>query len=40
MLFRSVTDLLHGESYEWRGASNYVSLNPHAVSMHLFRVEQ
>jgi starch synthase (maltosyl-transferring) len=35
-----VTDLLHGDSYEWLGASNYVSLNPSAVSMHVFQVEQ
>ncbi len=35
-----VTDLLHNQSYEWRGADNYVILNPHATMMHLFRVEQ
>ncbi len=35
-----VTDLLHGDSYEWRGASNYVSLSPSGVSLHVFRVEQ
>ena len=35
-----VTDLLHNQSYEWRGAHNYVALNPNGVSMHLFKVEQ
>ena len=35
-----VTDLLHNQSYEWRGADNYVALHPTGVSMHLFRVEQ
>ena len=35
-----VFDLLHGGSYEWHGASNYVSLNPHGTFMHAFRVEQ
>lgn len=35
-----VHDLLHGNVYEWKGASNFVSLTPAGVSMHLFRVEQ
>jgi starch synthase (maltosyl-transferring) len=35
-----VTDLLHNQTYEWRGADNYVALHPNGVSMHLFRVEQ
>ncbi len=35
-----VTDLLHNQSYDWQGADNYVALNPHGTSMHLFRVEQ
>lgn len=35
-----VTDLLHNQSYEWKGAANYVGLNPNGTSMHLFKVEQ
>ncbi|MBX7209884.1 MAG: alpha-1,4-glucan--maltose-1-phosphate maltosyltransferase [Verrucomicrobiaceae bacterium] len=35
-----VHDMLHGSSYEWSGRTNFVSLNPNGVSMHLFRVEQ
>ncbi len=35
-----VHDLLHGAVYEWHGATNFVSLNPNGVSMHLFRAEQ
>jgi starch synthase (maltosyl-transferring) len=35
-----VSDLMHGHTYEWRGAHNYVELNPAGVSMHLFRVDQ
>jgi len=34
-----VHDLLTGESYEWRGAWNYVELNPHRMPAHIFRVE-
>lgn len=34
-----VQDLLHGVRYEWQGASNYVSLDPNATFMHLFRIE-
>jgi len=34
-----VHDLLSGESYEWRGAWNYVELNPHKIPAHIFRVE-
>mgnify|MGYP002136017150 CR=1 FL=1 len=33
-----VQDVLHGMSYEWKGAHNYVSLDPHATFMHLFRL--
>jgi len=35
-----VIDLLHNQSYEWRGPDNYVALNPSGTSMHLFKVEQ
>jgi starch synthase (maltosyl-transferring) len=35
-----VIDLLHGGTYEWNGAHNYVELKPDGVSMHVFRVEQ
>lgn len=35
-----VHDLLHGSTYEWRGSTNFVSLNPNGVSMHVFKVEQ
>ncbi len=35
-----VTDLMHGQSYQWQGSSNYVALNPHGVAMHLFEVKQ
>jgi starch synthase (maltosyl-transferring) len=35
-----VTDLIHNQTYEWRGADNYVGLNPSGVSMHVFKVEQ
>jgi starch synthase (maltosyl-transferring) len=35
-----VTDLLHNQTYEWRGADNYVALHPTGMSMHIFRVEQ
>lgn len=35
-----VTDLLHKQSYEWRGADNYVELRPGGTSMHIFRVDQ
>ena len=35
-----VHDLMHGHTYEWNGADNYVSLNPEGTSMHLFRVDQ
>ncbi len=33
-----VEDVLHGTHYEWHGAHNYVSLDPKATFMHLFRV--
>lgn len=35
-----VHDLMHGHSYEWTGAENYVELNPAGTSMHIFKVEQ
>jgi len=35
-----VTDLLHNQTYEWRGVDNYIALHPNGVSMHVFRVEQ
>lgn len=35
-----VTDLLHNQTYEWRGADNYVELRPGGTSMHIFRVVQ
>lgn len=35
-----VSDLMHSQSYEWRGADNYVSLNPDGTSLHIFKVEQ
>lgn len=35
-----VHDLMHGQSYEWRGEHNYVALNPDGTSMHIFKVEQ
>lgn len=34
-----VHDLLHGRTYDWGGAHNFVILDPQAVFMHLFRVE-
>ncbi|MEI6534855.1 MAG: alpha-1,4-glucan--maltose-1-phosphate maltosyltransferase [Verrucomicrobiaceae bacterium] len=34
-----VRDLLHGNLYEWSGSNNYVSLDPKATFMHLFRIE-
>lgn len=34
-----VHDLLHGYTYDWKGAENYVELNPSGVSMHLFRID-
>ncbi len=34
-----VHDLIHGSSYEWRGPDNFVSLDPKATFMHLFRIE-
>ena len=35
-----VTDLLHGQTYQWNGATNYVALTPNRVFMHLFEVKQ
>jgi starch synthase (maltosyl-transferring) len=34
-----VQDLLHGNRYTWRGASNFVALRPDGVALHVFRVE-
>lgn len=34
-----VHDLIHHNTYDWRGPDNFVSLDPHAISMHLFRIE-
>lgn len=34
-----VHDLIHGSSYEWKGPDNFVSLDPKATFMHLFRIE-
>ena len=34
-----VRDLLTGAVYVWRGASNYVALDPRVLPMHLLRVE-
>jgi starch synthase (maltosyl-transferring) len=32
-------DLLNGQKYDWRGARNYVELDPHFRPAHIFRVE-
>jgi starch synthase (maltosyl-transferring) len=34
----TVEDLLTGASYQWRGPSNYVSLDPAVTPAHVFRV--
>ncbi|MCE9519059.1 MAG: alpha-1,4-glucan--maltose-1-phosphate maltosyltransferase [Verrucomicrobia bacterium] len=34
-----VHDLVHGNSYEWKGSDNFVSLDPKSTFMHLFRIE-
>jgi starch synthase (maltosyl-transferring) len=34
-----VHDLIHPNTYDWRGAHNFVSLDPHATFMHLFFIE-
>lgn len=34
-----VRDLLHHNSYEWKGPDNFVSLDPNATFMHLFCIE-
>jgi starch synthase (maltosyl-transferring) len=34
-----VHDLLHDRIYDWQGPHNFVSLDPQAVFMHLFRIE-
>lgn len=34
-----VLDLLGGEHYQWHGASNFVSLNPHILPAHIFRIK-
>ncbi|HXJ08020.1 MAG TPA: alpha-1,4-glucan--maltose-1-phosphate maltosyltransferase, partial [Burkholderiales bacterium] len=33
-----VDDLLGGGQYAWRGARNYVELNPHALPAHVLRI--
>jgi starch synthase (maltosyl-transferring) len=33
-----ITDLLSGDSYTWRGETNYVQLNPHDMPAHIFQV--
>ena len=33
-----VCDLLTGQSYVWRGARNYVQLNPHMLPAHVLQV--
>lgn len=33
-----VHDLIGDEKYIWKGASNYVELNPHVLPVHIFRV--
>ena len=33
-----VHDVLHGMSYDWHGAHNYVSLDPRGTFMHLFSI--
>ena len=35
----TVTDLLSGESFAWRGADNYVELRPPGPPAHVFRVQ-
>ena len=35
-----VHDVLGGERYTWRGAGNYVRLDPHTLPAHVFRVER
>ncbi len=34
-----VTDLMHHQTFNWKGATNFVALDPDNVNMHLFRVE-
>lgn len=34
-----VRDLMHGSVFLWHGASNFVSLDPNAVSLHIFQIE-
>jgi len=34
-----VRDLMHGGVYVWKGADNFVALNPEGVSLHIFHVE-
>jgi len=35
-----VEDLLTGEQFSWRGARNFVSLNPHSRPAHVFRIRR
>lgn len=34
-----VTDLMHGQTFSWQGAVNYVSLDPSSINLHVFRVD-
>lgn len=34
-----VTDLVHSQSFEWKGADNFVALDPAGVNLHIFRIE-
>ncbi len=34
-----VIDLMYGSIYTWHGADNFVSLNPSATALHIFKVE-
>ena len=36
----SATDLLSGDTYYWRGESQYIQLNPYLMPAHIFRLEQ
>ncbi len=35
-----VHDLVGGARYQWRGAHNYVELDPHVLPAHVFRIER
>jgi starch synthase (maltosyl-transferring) len=36
----TVTDLLSGVAWEWRGARNYVRLDPAVAAAHVFRLDR